>query len=228
MNSLSNIPGAYSRFLHWPLSLFLFTISACGQETLPTVAFALDFPGSEPSHYVISISADGRGSYDSNGKLMADSDPADRVHLTFTVPPATSRHIFELTKRARYFEGDIESGKKGLAFTGNKTLSYKDSEKLTQGTYNYSTAPAIQELTAWFQSLSNTLEFGRRLEYERQYQKLALDEELKKLEEIAKEGELGDLPAIAPILQRIADDQSILNVVRARAQRLLANAGSKL
>jgi hypothetical protein len=207
--------------------LFLFCALSCAQQTLATVAFTMDFPGSEPSHYVVSISADGRGSYDSNGKLMADSDPRDRFQLTFVVSPATSRRIFELAKRARYFDGDIQLRKKDLAFTGNKTLSYKDSQKTTVATYNYSTVPAIQELTALFQSLSNTLEFGRRLEYELQYQKLALDEELKKMEGIAKEGELGDLSAIAPVLQRITDDQSILNVVRARAQRLLASADSK-
>lgn len=210
----------------WHLFLFC-TLSAGAQQTLPTVAFTMDFPGSEPSHYVVSISADGHGSYDSNRKLMAESDPADHFQLTFTVSPATSRRIFELAKRARHFDRDLESRKKGLAFTGSKTLSYRDSQKTTQATYNYTTVPAIQELTALFQSLSNTLEFGRRFDYELQHQKLALDEELKKMEELAKEGDLGDLSAIAPILQRIADDQSLLNVVRARAQRLSAIADSK-
>src|ERR1700688_4649204 len=128
--------------------LFPFTLSARPQETVPTLAFTLDFPGSDPSHYVVSVSADGHGTYDSNGKLVADSDPADRFQLTFTVSPATSRRISELAKRARYFGGDIDSNKKGVAFTGSKTLSYKDSKKSTQATYNYSTMPAIQELTA--------------------------------------------------------------------------------
>lgn len=210
----------------WHLLLFC-ALSACAQQTLPTIVFTMDFPGSEPSQYAVSISADGHGSYDSNGKLMADSDPANRFQLTFTVSPATSRRIFELAKRARYFDGDIASSKKGLAFIGSKTLTYKDSQKTTRATYNYSTVPAIQDLTALFQSLSNSLEFGRRLDYELQYQKLALDEELKKMEEIAKEGDLGDLSAIAPVLQRIAEDQSLLNVVRARAQRLLATADPK-
>jgi hypothetical protein len=210
----------------WHLSFFC-TLSACAQETLPKVAFTMDFPGSEPSHYMVSISADGHGSYDSNGKLMADSDPNDRFQLAFTVSPTTRRIIFELAKRTRYFDGDIDSKKKGLAFTGNKTLSYKDSHRSTQATYNYSTVPAIQELTALLQSLSNTLEFGRRLEYELQYEKLALDEELKKMEETVKESELGDLSVVAPILRRIANDQSLLKIVRARALRLLANADSK-
>ena len=42
---------------------------------------------------------------------------------------------------------------------------------------------AVQQLTQLFQSLSTTLEFGRRLEYFHRYQKLALDEELKRMED---------------------------------------------
>jgi hypothetical protein len=221
-----NHPHVAPSIVLWHL-FFCCALPACAQETLPTVAFTTDFPGSEPSHYVVSISADCHGTYDSNGKLSSDSDPNDRFQLTFTVLPATSRRIFELAKRSHYFNGDIDSNKKGLAFTGSKTLSYKDSKKTTHASYNYSSVPAIQELTALFQSLCSALEFGRRLEYEQQYQKLALDEELRKMEEIAKDGELGDLSAIAPILQRIANDHSLLNVVRARALRLLPSADSR-
>ena len=38
------------------------------------VTFTLDFPGSEPSHYVISVSSDGHSTYDSDGKLSPDSE----------------------------------------------------------------------------------------------------------------------------------------------------------
>jgi hypothetical protein len=58
------------------------------------------------------------------------------------------------------------------------------------------------------------------------YQKLALDEELKRMEEMAVAGSLTELSAAAPILRKIADDATIMNVSRSRAQRLLARAGS--
>ena len=83
----------------------------------------------------------------------------------------------------------------------------------------------MQDLTSLLQSLSDTLEFGHRLQYDRQYQKLALDEELKRMEEMARSNQLIEVAAIQPILDEIIADQSVINVTRARAQRLLERAG---
>ena len=77
------------------------------------------------------------------------------------------------------------------------------------------------ELTSLFQSLSFTLEFGHRLHYDHRYQKLALEQELKGMEELTRTSPPVELTAIAPILQQIVGDATVLNVTRARAQRLL-------
>ena len=189
------------------------------------MTFTLDFPGSEPSHYIISISSDGHSTYESDGKLSRDSD-ADPFHLDFLVSPGTSKTVFDLAKRAGYFQGQIDSNKRGLASTGVKTLTYKDARQSGTATYNYSPIAAVQQITQLFQNLSMTLEYGRRLQYFHRYQKLALDEELKRMEEIANENNLQELPAVVPILQRIANDSSVINPVRARAQRMIERAGA--
>ena len=82
----------------------------------------------------------------------------------------------------------------------------------------------MQQLTALFQNISATLEFGHRLEYLHHYQKLALDEDMKRMEEMARQNSLAELQALAPILKEIVADQSVINVTRARAERLLAQA----
>ena len=189
------------------------------------VTFTLDFPASEPSHYFISVSSDGRSAYDSDGKLSAESD-ADPFHLDFSVSPSTRNAIFDLAKRAHYFEGEIDSKKRGLASTGAKTLTYKDDQRNTRATYNFSPITAVQQLTQLFQNLSATLEFGRRLQYFHHYQKLALDQELKRMEDMANQNGLEELGAVAPILQEIASDSSVINPVRARAQRMAQRAES--
>jgi hypothetical protein len=196
------------------------------QPVVPTVTFTLDFPGSEPDHYVISVSEDGRASYDSDGKLSVESAEGDTFHLDFILSPAARARVFDLTKRAHYFEGQIDSKNKKLASTGTKTLTYKDAQKSTSATYNYSPVAAVAELTSFLQSLSNTLEVGHRLDYYLRYQKLALDEELKKMEEMSNGGELQEVSAVAPILQKIADDPAVIKVVRARAERMLQLAGT--
>jgi hypothetical protein len=80
----------------------------------------------------------------------------------------------------------------------------------------------IQQLTSLFQNVSATLEYGRRLSYYHRYQKLALDDELKHMEDQARRGELAELQAVQPVLQQIYDDSSVLNIVRARAQRIMS------
>jgi hypothetical protein len=77
------------------------------------------------------------------------------------------------------------------------------------------------------QNLSATLEFGHRLQYESKYQKLALEEELKRMEEMVKDHELSEMGAIQPILQQISDDPSVVNVSRARAQRLMERVAAR-
>ena len=42
------------------------------------------------------------------------------------------------------------------------------------------------------------------------------------MEDQARSKELSELQAVQPVLQQILDDASVLNVVRARAERLLA------
>lgn len=204
----------------------MFCCCLSAAQNTAVVTFNFDFPGSEPEHYFISVSSDGKASYDSNGKLTSDSEPGDPFRMEFTLSEATRARVFDLAKRAHYFGGEIDSKKKGIASTGIKTLSYKDERKNTQAIYNYSPVPAVEELTNLFQSLSTTLEFGRRLQYFHHYQKLALDEELKRMEEMSKENSLQEIAAIAPILRQIETDQSVINVVRARAQRLLQRSGA--
>ena len=198
-------------------------LSATQESVVPTVGFDLVFPGSLPDKYTIFVPTAGNATYYSDGKLTPNSE-SDDFRMDFTISEATRTRIFDLAKRARYFEAEVDSRKKGLASTGVKTLMYKDAQKNTKVTYNYSTIPAVQDLTQLFQGLSTTLEFGRQLEYYHHYQKLALDDELKRMEEMAKQNNLPELSAIAPVLQQIANDQSVINPVRARAQRLIARA----
>jgi hypothetical protein len=42
------------------------------------------------------------------------------------------------------------------------------------------------------------------------------------MQEMQREGNLGDMQAIAPVLNGIAEDTTLMNVSRARALRLLA------
>jgi len=212
-------------FAAWFLAVAALSQRTSPVKQLPTVTFTYDFPGSNPDHYFISIADDGGASYDSTGKLTAQSDGDDLFRMDFKVTDGTRARIFALARKADYFAGNVDSGKK-LATMGTKTLAYRDGQRSTKATYNYSSRPPVQELTQLLQGMALTLEFGRRLEYEYRYQKLALDEELKEMEGESDRGRLEELGAVTAILKKIEMDTSLVNIARVRAQRLLAKVQS--
>lgn len=204
-----------------PLVLVLWCGVASWAAKPATVSFSLDFPNSVPDHYTISVTSDGHAHYACTAKISDESEDRDEYSTDFTLSDATRAHIFELASQAHYFSGKLDSGNHKLAFTGTKKLVYSDGQRNNSADYNYSPVPAVQQLTTLFQNMAATLEYGRRIVYEHRYQKLALDDELKRMEDQARQGELGELQAVKPILQKVYDDPSVMNVARARAQRIM-------
>jgi len=185
-----------------------------------TIVFALDFPDSDPAHYSITVNSDGHAKYECVAKSAPEAE-GEPYTSEFDFTPANRARVFELAAQAHYFSGKVDSGNHKLAFTGAKKLIYRDGQHTNTAEYNYSELPAVQQLTAFLQNVAATLDYGRRIVYYHQYQKLALDDELKRMEAQAKSNELSELQAVQPVLQEILEDTSVMNVVRARARRLI-------
>jgi hypothetical protein len=186
----------------------------------PTVTFTLDFPESNPAHYSISVEASGHASYECRGTIAKGSEEQS-YRTEFEVSAGSREKIFDWAKQAKYFAGKIDSGNDKLAFTGAKVLAYQDSRQSNTARYNYSTLEPVRQLTTLFQSIAGTLEYGHRLAYYHRYQKLALDEELKRMEAQARSNDLSEIQSVASVLREIVEDSSVINVVRARAQELV-------
>ncbi len=187
------------------------------------VEFTMDFPQSNPEHYSIAVDAAGHASYECTGKVVEDSED-ETYRAEFEVSAGNRERIFEWTRQAQYFSVKIDSGNSKLAFTGTKELSYRDGKRSNTARYNYSNLEPVRQLTALFQSMAGTLDYGWRLAYYHRYQKLALDDELKRMEAQAKNNELSEIQGVVPALREILEDASVMNVVRARAKELMQMA----
>src|SRR5260370_17613557 len=132
------------------VALFIFTsLVACSQTEAKgpgVVVFTTDFPASQPEHYSIRVQSDGSARYHSSGRLSADSDETDSFDLNFTAAAETRQKIFELAAKAGYFQKDVDSHHKNLAFTGKKTLSYGDPRRSGQSPYNNPPNPPLPQL----------------------------------------------------------------------------------
>jgi hypothetical protein len=169
----------------------------------------------------MSVNSDGRAKYESRTRISSDSEDRETYETEFEFSPANRARIFNLAAQARYFAGKVDSGNRKIAFTGTKKLTYKDGSRTNTAEYNYTSVTPVQQLTAFFQSVAATLEFGRRLAHHYRYQKLALNGELKRLEAQVQDNQVGELQALEPILREIFEDTSVINIDRARAQRLI-------
>ena len=170
-----------------------------------------------------AVDSTGRAAYES---LTAEGPPGQTVEaepykVEFTISEGTRNRIFDLAKQANYFNGAFDFKRHKIAFTGNKTLAFADGSKHFETSYNWSENPAIGELTQIFTAISNTQESARRLQQLRRFDKLGLNQELQYMEALSKNGGLGEVQAIAPLLKEIASDPAIMNIARERAQRLL-------
>lgn len=197
------------------------------QRPVPTVTFRLEMPAFNPKYFGVAVESSGRAAYVSEPLPPAEGTPGDPFIWKFTITDAVRERIFDLAKATNYFEGDFDSKRKNIANTGAKTLSFADSTRCNQTTFNYSDNQSIMELARIFQNISTAMEFGRRLQFEHRFDKLGLDAELKNMEEAAKRNELAEVQALEPILTSIASDYAVMHVARERAERLLAQAKAK-
>ncbi len=190
--------------------------------SLPIVSFEFELPGSNPPHYSLSVEPDGNAAYRADELTEGSGGEQPYIFKFVLSEPARSR-IFDLTLALNCFKSNYEfrGGRTRVANMGAKTLKCAYSDRQSQTTYNYSTNPQIQELTALFEKISNTLEYGRRLAYLHRFDKLGLEAELKSMEEEEKDGRLAELQAVAPQLETIFNDTGVINVTRRRAEHLL-------
>jgi hypothetical protein len=74
-------------------------------------------------------------------------------------------------------------------------------------------------------AVASTLVEGARLEKILQHDKLGLDKEMEDVDGEVSEGRMVEIGTIRDILDRVAQDETVMERVRKRARALLAKAG---
>jgi hypothetical protein len=219
-------PGLILVCLALPASLMLQAQNADQGTVVASITFERTWNEFTPQNVTITVSANGAVKYSSRN-LAKTGDDVDEYQTEFTVSPAHSGRLFRYAKEANYFQGDFTFKKHAVAGTGTKKLTYSDSARHFNTAFDYSDNKAIQEITNFFQGVSNTIEQGRKLQFMHRFDKLGLEDELKAMESAAESHNLEELQIIASTLESIAGDRTVLNIARQRAQRLLAKASSQ-
>jgi hypothetical protein len=109
-----------------------------------------------------------------------------------------------------------------VAFQGWKKLTYRGPEGQGSCGFNYSKDKGIQELGESLVAVGETILEGSKLDWLLRYDRLGLDREMEYVVNGAGDGRLMEFGTIKGVLERLAEDEGVLDRVRKRARTLLA------
>jgi hypothetical protein len=208
------------------------TLAAHGQGASspdPTIQVDFSNPGLSPSQWTLTLHPDGTGHFRSEmAKVPPDGLKEIQVPSldeNVQVSRDYSSQLFDFAQHHKWFNEPCESHIK-VAFQGWKTFTYTGPDGHGACTFNYSKDREIQERGDSLQAVAQTIIEGARLQILLQHDPLGLDQEMAYLTEAVGDGRAQQVCAIRSILERLVQDDAVLERVRKEAKALLARGTS--
>ena len=196
------------------------------QTAAPIIRFTFENPKLQPQKYVLTVEQDG------NGHFLSEAGPAGDPGMTVAgsqdrpihISKTLREDIFAAARKNKFFAVSCDAHEKNIAFQGTKTLEYEGPDGKGSCQYNWSKNAQINKLTDQFEAVAATLDEGSKLERQYEHGRLSLDTELEFLTQMVDQGRATEIENIAPMLQKLATDEAVLQRVQRPAKALLAAA----
>lgn len=177
----------------------------------PRLVFVKEFTGSTPPYVLIRVETGGQGEY-------LESEDDDQP-IKFKLAQAEADAMFQLAGKLEHFKRPLESGLK-VANMGKKTFRWDDGGQTSEQVFNYSVDLDAQALLDWFEKISESanryIDLQRRVKFDR----LGVHHSLLLLESAWDKKRLVGLDQFLPLLDRVANNDSYMNMARERASKM--------
>lgn len=193
------------------LAVVLLATLALGAE--PAMTFVKSFPGSRPAYVEITVRKDGAYTY----KEAADDDEPLQAKLSAEDAAA----MFALAEKLGRFKRPLESGL-NVARMGQKTFRWTDGAVKQQTEFNYTQDLDGQALHDWFERISESSLHLFDLERAARFDRIGVYKVLLQLEASWDRKRLVAVDQYLKLLDRIAQNDTYLNMARERAAKLAA------
>ncbi|MBZ5634000.1 MAG: hypothetical protein LAO55_12830 [Acidobacteriia bacterium] len=177
---------------------------------LPRVSYTKIFPGSEPAYMAITMDKGGAVTY----KEAKDEEPE-----TFKLEADAVQAIFDLVDKLDHFKRPLESGLK-VAKTGDKTFRWENGAESNEAKFNYSLDENAKVLQDWFERISESERALMVLRRAIRFDKLGVNDAVLRVDTAFFQKRLVGREQFVPLLDRIAKNESFVNLARDRAARL--------
>jgi hypothetical protein len=173
--------------------------------------FSKSFPGSTPAYVAITVEHSGAGEY--------KESPDDDSPLKFQLAADEANRMFALADKLDHFKHPLESPLK-VAQMGMKTFRFEEGDKKTEVKFNFSEDLDARELADWFERISETSQSYYVLERAVRYDKLGVNQSLLQFQIEMERKRLVSAEMFLPLLDRVAKNDTFLNMARTRAANL--------
>lgn len=203
------------------LATLLFALPSHAQSTY-SVTMTYDRDGLTVPHWKIMIPEQGDAQY--TGKPIKGADPG---LVNFHMSASGREKLGWLLGQTNNLQ-PCETRSKGIANMGQKDVTYWPSgASEVHCSFNYTDNKALGQSTEYLMAIANTIQTGVELDRLHRYDRLGLDAVIHRLVADVKEHRAVEVIAIQPTLQRLVEDEALMDRVRAKAQDLLALAKSE-
>jgi len=193
------------------LSLVALAAASWAQDA-PRMILKKEFPGSKPAYTEIQLESDGRVQY------MEAAD--DEQPVKFKLSANEVQTLFLLSDKLAHFTRPLESGLK-VARVGDKTFTWIKGEERHEVKFNYTLDADGQMLLDWFERMCESAYYRLDLEKTVRFDRIGVNQALLKLEAAWDRKRLLAVDQYIPLLERVAKNDSYLNMARDRANKLL-------
>jgi hypothetical protein len=181
----------------------------------PSLFYSKEHQGSQPAYIQITIERDGTAEY------RESVDDPDEVPLKFRLRPDEVDQMFQLAADLDHFKNPLESNLK-VANLGLKTFRWINGAETSEQKFNFSMDANARLLGDWFARITETEQHLITLERTVRFDKLGVNNALLRLQVSMENNRLVAGDQFLPLLDKVAKNETYLNMARTRAADLAA------
>lgn len=190
--------------------LLVAVVGMAAAADVPRISYTKIFPGSDPAYMATTIDRNGAVTY----RETKDEEPE-----MFQMEADAVKAIFDLADKLDHFKKPLESGLK-VAKTGDKTFRWENGAEASETKFNYSLDENAKTLQDWFERISESERALMLLRRNIRFDKLGVNDAVLRIDTAWSQKRLVGREQFLPLLDRVAKNETFINLARERAARL--------
>jgi hypothetical protein len=166
-----------------------------------------------------AVELDEKGS----GKFQFKAKDQDLVEVSLVLKPSTIDFLLSLFQQVDFLNEskDFVSGRK-VADMGMKTIRFENGSNKREVTFNYTEDKTLQQIVNFFENLCQQERSLFEIDLALKYDRLGIPKKLDELEKNLSAKRIVAPERFAPILEKIYQDESLINYSRTEAKKILS------